>query len=102
MRKITAYLKRIRIYWQRSPQTEKILLGVIGLCLVALVVLGLTVSDARTRAAEAAARAAELEQENARLEDNIEALGSAEGVEQIARDELDLVDPDTTVVIPEE
>ncbi len=102
MGRIIAFLKRVRIQWRRSPKTEKVLVYAIGLCVVALLVLGLTVADARARAEALKAEAARLEQENAKLEEYIEGLGSADSVGQIAKDELGLVDPDTTIVVPEE
>ena len=49
---------------------------------------------------ESAARITELEQENAALQENINNLDTVQGVEQIARDELGLVDPDTVLIQP--
>ncbi len=102
MKKIIAFLKRIRLVHRPvNPRTKKVLLAAAGLCLVALLVLGMTIQDAQNRANALKEQAAQLEQENAKLEDNIDGLGSADSVEQIAKDELGLVDPDTTVVVPE-
>ena len=41
-----------------------------------------------------------LEQENAELADKISMLGSVQSVEQIARDELGLVNPNTVLINP--
>ena len=44
--------------------------------------------------------AAALEQENADLQEDIEALGSAQSVQEIAKESLGLVDPDTVIIKP--
>ena len=44
--------------------------------------------------------AAAAQAENAELTEKIGALGSVQSVKDIARDELDLVDPDTVVINP--
>ena len=46
-------------------------------------------------------QAAQLEQENSQLEQDIDSLGSLDSLQQIAKDELGLVDPDTVVLQPE-
>lgn len=46
-------------------------------------------------------QAALLEQENGKLSDQIDDLGSVAGVEAIAREELGLADPDTVIFQPE-
>ena len=45
--------------------------------------------------------AAAAQAENAELTEKIEGLGSVQSVKDIARDELDLVDPDTVVIHPD-
>ena len=103
MAKLIDKLKRIRLVYRRSSTlTKAVVLSAIVLSMAALLTLHLTISAARQRNEELTDQAAQLEQENSDLEENIEGLGSAEGVEQIARDELGLVDPDTVIIEPEE
>ena len=45
--------------------------------------------------------AAALEQENRDLQEKIDELGSVESIQDIAREELGLVDPNTIVIQPE-
>ena len=46
--------------------------------------------------------AAAIEQENRELQDKIDNLGSVQSVQDIAREELGLVDPNTVMIQPEE
>jgi cell division protein FtsB len=46
-------------------------------------------------------QAAQLEQDNGQLKDKIDGLGSVDSVEDIAKEELDLVDPDSVIIQPE-
>lgn len=46
--------------------------------------------------------AAALEQENRELQEKIDNLGSVQSVQDIAREELGLVDPNTVMIQPEE
>ncbi len=102
MRKLKSLLRRIRlVYRPGSRRTKQVLLCVIGLSLIAILALNLTIHAIQANTEEARQQAAALEQENDKLKDNIAGLGSAESAEQIARDELGLVDPNTTVVVPE-
>lgn len=66
--------------------------------MVALIALHWTRSDIRSQTAAMRSEAAALEAENADLADRIGALGSVGSVEQIAREELELVDPDTVII----
>ena len=47
-------------------------------------------------------QAAAIEQENRELQDKIDNLGSVQSVQDIAREELGLVDPNTVMIQPEE
>lgn len=96
-------LKRTRfVYRQSSNFTKTVVATALLLSIVALVSLGIATHNAKQQAKALADQAAQLEQENGELQDNIDALGSADSVDQIAKDELGLVDPDTIVVRPEE
>lgn len=101
MAKLINKLKRIRlVYRPSSTLTKTVVLSAVALSMATLLTLHLTSSAIQRKNQELADQAAQLEQENSRLEDNIAGLGSAEGVEQIARDELGLVDPDTVIIKP--
>lgn len=103
MERIVRLLKRVRLVYRRSSRlTKAVVLSAIILSMAALVTLNLTQSAVQDRTDELADQAAQLEQENQKLEENIDGLGSADSVEQIAKDELGMVDPDTVVIEPEE
>ena len=46
-------------------------------------------------------QAIELEQENSRLQQAIDKLGTIQGIAYIAKEQLGLVDPDTIIIEPE-
>ena len=102
MKRLLARLKRIRFVYRRSSNATKMaVMCAIVLSVAALVALSISTHAANVRAQELKDQAAQLEQENDRLEDKIDSLGSADSVEDIAKDELGLVDPDTVIVKPE-
>lgn len=103
MKRIKRMLKRVRIvFCKSSTLTKTAVLSAVALSMAALLVLNLSISIAEKNTAELTDQAAQLEQENEQLEENIDSLGSADSVEKIAEDELGLVDPDTVVIDPEE
>ena len=103
MRKLRAFLKRIRIKYRRSSTlTKTVVLSTIVVCMVALLVIGWRI-DAAMAAYEAKKdQAAQLEQENNQLGENIDNLGSADSVDQIAKDELGMVPGDAVVITPDD
>lgn len=102
MEKLRRLLRRIRVVYRRSSRlTKTVVLSAVVLSMVALLTLHLTAGALQARAEELKDEAARLEQENQQLESNIDGLGSADSVEQIAGDELGLVDPNTVVIHPE-
>lgn len=102
MEKLRRLLRRIRVVYRRSSRlTKTVVLSAVVLSMAALLTLHLTAGALQTRAEELKDEAARLEQENQQLESNIDGLGSADSVEQIAGDELGLVDPNTVVIHPE-
>lgn len=103
MHRIKRFLKRIRLVYRRSSTlTKAVVLSAIVLSMAALIAVQLSNDAALGRIQDLANQAGQLEQENQQLEENIDGLGSADSVEQIAKDELGLVDPDTVVIEPEE
>ncbi len=99
MNRIKRYLKRIRLVYRRSTTlTKAVVLSAAVLCLTALIVLQLSIGASRDRTQELADQAAQYQHQNQELKDNIGDLGSADSVEQIAKEELGLVDPDTVII----
>ena len=93
---------RIRVVYRRSSKLTKMAVCLaIALSTVTLLVLRSATLDARAQTDALKDQAQQLEQENDRLEDKIEDLGSIDSVEQIAKDELGLVNPDTIIIEPE-
>ncbi len=91
----------IKVEYTRShPLTKAVVIGLIVVCMAALITLRLTTAHLKREIAELRGEAALLEQENADLREKIDNLDSVEGVEEIAENELDLVDPDTIVIDP--
>lgn len=89
---------RIRLVYRRSSVAVKcVVLTAIILCSATLVIMGITINQQRVKLAEAQARAAELEQENSRLQQNIDELGTPESTQRIAREEAGLVPTDTVI-----
>ena len=86
--------KKFRIEWRSSSKLLKLVVA----ALLALGWMGKGIAE-RTQAQKEAAAA--LEQENADLQEKIDKVDSVEGVRDIAREELGLVDPDTIVIQPE-
>ena len=103
MKRFLRMLKRARIVFTPSnTMTKTVVLSAIVLSIVALLALHLSTRVVENQTADLTNQAAQLEQENNELKENVGNLGSAEGVGQIAEDELGLVDPDTIVIDPEE
>ena len=93
---------RIKLVYKRGNTAMKIvLLCTIVLSTVTIVALSLALQDAKVQANNLKEQAAQLEQENQRLEEKIDDLGSVGSVEDIAKDELGLVNPDTVIIQPE-
>ena len=102
MAKRTNPFSRFRLVYKRSkPLTKIVVLCAIVLSMVTLLAIRQQLLDAQALKDSLNDKAAQLEQENGQLEDKIDGLGSVDSVEQIAKDELGLVDPDTVIIEPE-
>ncbi len=87
-------LRRIRIVPRRTGTLIKATIAcALILSAVTLLTLGASIRDTRARADFLRQRAAKLEQENRRLEEKIDLLGSLDSVRQIAQEQLGLVFP---------
>lgn len=94
--------KRIRLVYRRSSTTAKVIvLAAIILSTAALLTLRGAIQDANAEAQALRDQASQLEQEQNKLQENINGLGSLNGIEQIAKDELGLVNPDTIIIEPQ-
>ena len=101
MASIIKFLSRIKLVYRRSSNlTKVVVIAAIVLSMAALIALRLSINDIRSQTAALENQAAQLALENAELQEDIAALGSVQSVEQIARNELGLVDPDTVLISP--
>ena len=101
MANIINNLKNIQPVYRRSSNALKIFVAVIIVFgIVGLFVLRHGIASLEAQNAALEIQAQQLEQENAALQENISNLDTVQGVEQIARDELGLVDPDTVLIQP--
>ena len=94
---------RIRFVYKRSSTLTKVLvLSAVVLSTVTLLGLRHRIQKTEAQIAAAQSQLAREEQENAKLEQKIEALGTLDGVNQIAQDELGMVPTDSVVITPGE
>ena len=93
--------RNIRFVVRPGPRKLKIvLIALILTCIAALAALGIVQSRIRQQTQAALDQAAALEQENADLAEKKENLGSSSSIKDIAKEELDLVDPNTIILEP--
>ena len=103
MGKIRRFLKRIRLVYRKStPLTKAVVLSAIVLSLVALLTIRSAINATNDRISELSGQAAGLEQSNQELQEDIDSLGTADSVIEIAQKIWDLVFPDTVIIEPEE
>ena len=94
-------LRDVKVVVRTGPRKLKIVLILLILAsLVTLVSLGVVHHCIKSQTQAALDQAAELEHENAELADKIKNIGSSSVIEEIAREELGLVDPDTVIINP--
>ena len=94
--------KRFRVEFRSSSNLLKIVVVVlIVFSMAALLALGWMNSGLRERTQAQKDAAAALEQENRDLQEKIDNVDTVQGVQDIAREELGLVDPNTVVIQPE-
>lgn len=99
----TTSSRRVRLVYRRSSPLLKVaILALVVLCMAALLGLRAAILNVQANTDALRSKAASLEQENSRLEEYIEDLGTVDSVRRIAREELGLVDPDTVVFQPEQ
>ena len=98
MANIHEFLNRFQLQYRRTPTLHKVVVAAaIVLSSVTLVSLRLGHWEAEAQLAALQHQAAVLEQQNEDLRQDIDAIGTAESIREIAREELGLVDPDTII-----
>ena len=103
MKKLMRLLRRVRVRFVRSSRRTKMTVTImVAACMVALLTLNLTINALNKRAEEARKEAARLEYEQGQLKEDIDGLGSAGSVEDIAQGELGMVPGDSVVIRPEQ
>lgn len=88
-------------YTSSHPLTKVVVIVLILVCMAALITLRWSGNQLKEEIADLRNEAIHLESDNEELSDLIEDPDSVEGLEQVAEDELDYVDPDTVVIDPE-
>lgn len=93
--------RNMKVVVRSSPPLLKIMvILVIVFSMAALMALSWVNLRIQAETEDMRAEAAALEQENADLEEKIGSLGSVQSVQDIAQEELGLVDPNTVVIDP--
>ena len=102
MAEITNPFRNVQVKFRRGkPLTKVIVIISIVLTTIALITLRWVQNDIEAETQRMQEEAAQLIGENADLQDKIDGLGSVDSVTDIAKSELDLVDPDTTFFKPQ-
>lgn len=95
-------LDNFKLVYRRSrPLTKLVVLAAIVLSMATLLTLHAFLQDSQTRIEKLRAAAAALEMDNEKLEQLIEQMDTVQGIENIAREELGLVKPDSIVFLPQ-
>lgn len=103
MTKKKCILGRFRLVYRRSSPLLKItVLVLLVVCITALLTLRVALLQTNDRYEQLRQHAAQIEQENQRLEQNIAELGTVQSVKRIASEELGLVDPNSEFFKPVE
>ena len=94
--------KRRLVVRSSSPALKIAMAVLIVFSMAALTALAWVRGSIRSQVEDLRQEAAALEQENRELQEKINGLGSVQSVQEIAWEELGLVDPNTIVIQPEE
>lgn len=93
---------KLRLVMRSGSTALKIVMVVlIVFSMSALTALAWVRGSIRSQVEDLRQEAAALEQENRELQEKIDALGSVQSVQDIAQEELGLVNPDTVLIQPE-
>lgn len=95
--------RRIRLVYRRSsPLLKCVVLGTLALAAALIIALSLFIRYNRQQTETLRGHAARLEQQNRQLQQNIQDAGTVGSIQRIAREELDLVDPEAEFFQPVE
>ena len=95
------FFSRIRLVYRRSsPLLKCVVLAAIVLSTAAILTLHFSIRQTQQETQLLRNHAARLEQENQELVQNISEAGTVQSIKRIAREELDLVDPDAEFFHP--
>lgn len=93
---------KVKIRLRSAPAALKVaLIALMVLSISALMALRWVHNGIQTQTQLKREQAAAMEGANADLQDKIASIGSVQSIQQIAQDELGLVNPDTVVIQPE-
>lgn len=93
--------RKVKVIFRPSPMSLKILVIVLILfSMAALMALRWVTNSIRQETENLREEAAAVEQENSDLKEKIDDVDSVKGVQNIAEEELDMVDPDTVIIDP--
>lgn len=93
-----ANMKKIQLeFGKASPLVKTVISAAIALSTVALISLRLAQWDAENTTQQLLERAAQLQRENAQLQEMVDDLGTVSSIRRIAAQELGLVDPNTVI-----
>ena len=96
-----ANLRNVQLVFRPSSALLKIVVTVLILFSTAALISLIWVRQSiQVKTEDMRQQAVEIQQQNEDLENKISILGSNQSVEQIARDELGLVTPDTVIITP--
>ena len=103
MRELLKNLRRVKFVFCRShPMIKVAALCTVVLSMLALLGLQGAITGTRANAAALMQQADILEQQNRDLVQYIDELGTVQGIQRIAEEELGLVDPDTVIIEPQQ
>ena len=92
-----------KVVFRKSGSVLKIVAAVTMVaCLVTALTLGIAIFTVQQRIDSLRQRAAELQADNALLQQYIDELDSVQGIERIAFDILGLINPDTIIIDPQD
>lgn len=95
---IRSFLRRTQLQYRRTSTLHKVVVAAaIVLSSVTLFTLRLVQWENEEKAAELRSKVAAMEQRNEDLRSDIDELGTADAIREIAREELGLVDPDAII-----
>ena len=99
----SSIFSRIRLVYRRSSTLTKcVVAAALVLCTIALLTLRLAITDVNSQNDAARNEAAQLEQENQELREDVSELGTVQSIVELAKKLLGLVDPDTVIFEPEQ